>query len=255
MCTIMTLTKKQARDKAIQAMIRQDFMGNPHGTVLLLDNKLMLTSLTIEPIISMINTVSFDRCWIHQRYASTMTMGLSGCHNFYSKDRHKVVMHNGVISNHNELPVDSQRIVDILDAIGDIEQTAQVIIDTEYFANFFIIDLDKGTYTVARCTSGTLHTDGKGNYSSHAVGEITIPVAVNSFDTFDYLPKRMIRKFSRFNMEYLHNSTGYSDTDTGLNSWNEYDDLDNYWNKGKHKGLTLAKQCDNYCNKAKVIMK
>jgi hypothetical protein len=46
----------------------------------------------------------------------------------------------------------------------------------EYFANVFLIRPDSGAYGVVRMGGGLLHTDGEGNYSTHRVADILMPV-------------------------------------------------------------------------------
>lgn len=221
MCTIMTMPRKQAITKESLAQILADYNHNPHGSVLLLDNSLMLTALEPEVIIDMLQSQTYTRMWLHQRYASTETRGLSGCHNFITKDRKYAIMHNGCIDNPNFLPVDSQQICELYDVTKDISITANVMVQNESFANIFYIKIaekrpsysafksyyndledyaddlpvwDKHIlvprnvkpreilYTVSRSQSGTLYTDGNGNYSSSPIKALGIsePVKPNT---------------------------------------------------------------------------
>lgn len=186
MCTIMTIDRDfyLANRTEVVARIREDWRNNPHGASLLLIGEMakdtsLIRSMSIDDILLLVElrflNSTASRIFLHLRFATTGFIGLNGCHGFAANNY--TVMHNGVLkrkeaSYHN---VDSELIAqDIV-----IESKAYAIAQLqkhETYANVFIIDNDTGKYDVIRQSTGSLYTDGKGNYSSNPCGTLYLPV-------------------------------------------------------------------------------
>ena len=113
--------------------------------------------------------VNEGRMFLHLRYATTKAIGLNQCHGFFDDHNSNYIMHNGVIKNPKNLPVDSLRLADFLNA----DDAFDTLIDEgESYANVFWVNLLDRSYSVFRLQTGRLYTDGKGNYSTAPFSEI-----------------------------------------------------------------------------------
>ncbi len=186
MCTLLTIGADQwNRDMEIH--VQMDAISNPHGfALLLLDSKGMRTilrSMEIEPILSLLRNMPWERMFLHSRWATQGSIGLDNTHGWHADG--VFYMHNGCLSSPDahKYPVDSQAIGEWIES-GGVPQAVQML-RRETFANVFMVDLEVGDYTVYRSTSGSLFTDGLGNYSTNPVGDIS--KAVGSGPYYWYL--------------------------------------------------------------------
>lgn len=176
MCTILsfdynTFTSNQ---DAIIKRIREDFVRNSHGNSLILASSdpkksLVLQTLDLDTVITVLTTVPFLRFWLHLRHSTTATQGLAGCHAF-TPNNGWYVMHNGILreGQSNKLPVDSQAISELL-RYTDTRTVTEHLLKNETYANVFMIQPEKGKWTVCRSKQGTLFWDGIENFSSNPI--------------------------------------------------------------------------------------
>lgn len=176
MCTILsfdynTFTSNQ---DTILKRIREDFVRNSHGNSLILasaDPKkaLVLQTLDLDAVISVLTAIPFTRFWLHLRHSTTSTQGLAGCHAF-TPNNGWYVMHNGILreGQSNKLPVDSMAISELL-RYTDVRTVTTHLLQNETYANVFMIQPEKGKWTVCRSKQGTLFWDGVDNFSSNPI--------------------------------------------------------------------------------------
>lgn len=187
MCTLYTFNNDLWTNDRIQLenRIRQDWRHNSDGASILGGNDIdpcntFLQTFSLETTIAMINSMFSDgseRVWIHLRSATTTFVNLNGIHGFIA-DSYRV-FHNGVLSRADSYKynVDSELIAEDIKTYG--LQTALNNLSEDSFANVMIVDVNNGNYHINRTTSGSLHTDGNGNYSTYAVGSISVSVVSN----------------------------------------------------------------------------
>jgi hypothetical protein len=91
-------------------------------------------------------------------------------------------MHNGVLraAEAQRCDVDSQAIGLWLRQGG--MDFALKKLRGETFANVFLVDLNSNFFLVHRSVTGTLYTDGRGNYSTNPVGDVALTVQPWSWD-------------------------------------------------------------------------
>ncbi len=183
MCTILTVNRNlwTMHQTAIHAQILRDALLNADGwSLICLDAEtprldMSVASMDIAVISQMIKQFfrscgPFGRIFLHSRFATTNAVSLAHTHGF-TDSRGTMIMHNGVISNVRRLDVDSFNLVDLrLDHATDLLD--DLLDYKEWFANVFLIRPESSSYGVVRMLHGSLHTDGIGNYSTHAVASI-----------------------------------------------------------------------------------
>lgn len=190
MCTLMTLSKEffDANRSAVNQRIRSDQFHNDDGSALILvDDKhvvlMNLASMDITPILMILNSRPWARMFLHQRMATGGSPIVGNCHGWATRDDGAVhVMHNGILHTPDSVgcAVDSQAILTWLeqlkwkDALGKIED--------EWYANVFLIINGRG-HTIIRSETGSLVTDGLGNFSTNYVTGLHHEVPVGAFGT------------------------------------------------------------------------
>lgn len=193
MCTILTVdcnTFSKSKDEFVD-LVYQDYASNPDGSALLLYSEIFgftsLRTMDIESIINVLALTQWDRFWLHQRFATQGEASIDNVHGWSAKGIH--FMHNGCLYSKRAkfLPVDSMLIGHWLKDGG--ANGALFKLEREYFANVFLIDTKELEYYVSRSFGGSLFTDGSGNYSTHKVSAIDVPVnyasqSLHSFDGF-----------------------------------------------------------------------
>jgi hypothetical protein len=185
MCTIMTIDRPtfEANYKEFINRILIDEASNPHGIAIMMYSfKYGLTKLESNKFQASFLGGVWDRVWVHCRYGTTDTTGIDGCHNFPSGDGW-YIQHNGVVRCGNGLPVDSMAIAQLTKLLGPQDALETLKRTGESFANTFIVN-EYGEYYVGRASSGTLFTDGKGNFSSKQVCDLNSPVPNDSIFEF-----------------------------------------------------------------------
>lgn len=177
MCTIITVDGLFSKDELIKRL-SSDSMYNRDGYSALFVNsdvgEILIRTMDVDPIISMIKIYDYERVFIHTRLATQGAPALQNTHGFNSEG--VFVFHNGSISSSESehFTVDSQAIAHWLH-YGGIS-SALLHLDTEHFSNVFLVDVINREYFINRSLGGSLFTDGKGNYSTNIVAEISIPV-------------------------------------------------------------------------------
>ena len=184
MCTILTMpfALYDANKEAVKSRIRQDFARNSHGNALILGHKnkkktVFFQSLDLEATIAMLDAFPWERMFLHLRYSTTTTQGLSGCHGFQTHTGW-FVMHNGVLRGEDcdRLPVDSMAIAECL-KYQPPDSVVSWLVGHESFANVFLIKPEAGEFYVSRSSAGTLHWNEDATcWSSNAIpGVCEIP--------------------------------------------------------------------------------
>lgn len=183
MCTILTFTSAIWNDNYADLIDRlyDDEMFNGDGIAMLFDNQTFIQTMDLNCAVDILTSTSWDRVWIHFRSATSPEVGINYNHGFYTKDRQYLVMHNGYIPEGVHLPVDSMWICDLIDTLG-IDDAVEHLLCKQSFCNTFIVEVDSGNYWTVRCQSGSLYTDGHGNYSTKKVGPICQEQPVRSFE-------------------------------------------------------------------------
>ncbi len=194
MCTILSFTKQFYNDnkEAVHSRIRLDAHNNDNGCALFTigrdeESPMLLRSMSVSPIIKALEIQmdnGAERAWLHMRYATTDYVGINGCHGFAAQDH--IVMHNGCMSRAEsyQYNVDSELIaVDV--ALHGVDQAiANICTHKDNFVNAFMINTLTGQFTVLRMHSGSLYSDGFGNYSTVAFGDFNQPVPVETRTDF-----------------------------------------------------------------------
>ena len=220
MCTIITIDQTfwNNNEKAVISRVRADAVNNSEGWCLLgidiknPENDIKINTMKVNFIPKMIeeffhHSSSEGRIFLHARAATTSNVGIAYTHGF--DDQHgRIIMHNGVIKNTGRLAVDSFNLAVEYD-ISDAETLLNCLKDyNETFANIFVIEPSTGFYSVVRMSVGSLHSDGKGNFSTNVIGAISTPVPLNSGedffieeDTLDTWDKSWIDSVSNYDEE------------------------------------------------------
>ena len=191
MCTIITADSSVEKQQVIERML-SDSLRNDDGFALALyvnGSYTVLKTMDIETIINMVLISDYDRLWFHSRFATRGLVTVAHTHGFRSKHGH-IVMHNGTIRRQRsgelllpqyEPEVDSVTIADWLNEGNETRYMAEIntldSLQAEPYSNVFLINTIDGYYHVHRNTHGTLYTDGNGNYSTNAFGDIIQPVS------------------------------------------------------------------------------
>lgn len=191
MCTILTFDGKffDENREELLGQLEHDFMFNRHGSTMIGvdpvggDSELLSKNSSLaKEVTDFLDRVPMGRVFLHYRYATTARVGLAHNHVIPSFDG-QFYLHNGVISNKFRYTVDSFNLVHLS------RRSEELLLDLteqgETFANVFIVDPEEG-YGVVRLKTGTLFTDGQGNYSTHCIGSICLPVPEFSASEHDY---------------------------------------------------------------------
>lgn len=208
MCTIHTYSAKFYRknQKDINIQIIRDAITNEDGlSMVFLDGHNAVTNtvyrtmsaenLTVVLSMLMADATKYARVFIHLRAATTTHVGVGFTHAF--DDMQGIFyMHNGVITNTGNMAVDSFNMANWADTRGS-GMLVNLLGRKEHFANVFRIDTVGYKWSMTRMSSGTLHTDGHGNYSSRAFGPITEAVEHHSTQsyTLSFLPKPLYNNY------------------------------------------------------------
>lgn len=220
MCTIMTISRDLylAHRDALRAQIERDALGNGDGYALLAlgteeGDTTLLRSLSVTPILAVLDDLMTsgraDRAWLHCRAATTGFTGVNGCHGFASGDW--TVFHNGILQRREAgiYDVDSELIAADITLSG-VEAAVSNLKRHENFANCFLVDNTTGVYYVVRRRSGTLFTDSHGNYSTHAVGPISISVLPGTtvYHSAEIVQQRRVSPWDSYDWLYSATTPG-----------------------------------------------
>jgi len=195
MCTLLTIDRQTFTTHPAETIwrIKADAALNRDGLAVVAltansDEVTKFQTLDLNTVIQFIeNNQSWTRIFLHTRAATTKFNGIFGCHNFTSVGKgvnkapsNWIVQHNGILTDpeSDKYLVDSMYIAEHIHHFG-VKETADYLIEKEFYANVFMIDPESGAYHVVRCIQGTLYTDNAGNYSSKPFGPIKSPVAHN----------------------------------------------------------------------------
>lgn len=193
MCTIMTFTKDMLNDK-IYSRIIDDMKWNSDGFALILTDKYgelitCLRTMNEDAIISTLTAVDFRRAFLHCRMATQGAPKLENVHGWYGGGFY--VMHNGILSDPEakRYAVDSQMIMQKLKNSG-MGRTLKWL-RTQAYQNCLLLDSKTNSYYVTRSTSGSLYTDGIGNFSTNRVGDIDKEVVRDTYQQYQF--ERVVR--------------------------------------------------------------
>ncbi len=197
MCTIYTFGKEFYNEHkvAIVEQIESDSSFNGHGYSMLAigtdeGTTELVRTMNVTSLLASLDRLlgsdgSAERAWIHLRYSTTDFQGLNGCHGFAAGDY--TVFHNGILSRRGSASfnVDSELIAYDIEASG-IEGAIAAIAESESYVNAMLVNNQTGTYSIIRMKSGSLHTDGQGNYSTSPIDNTPICHAVPTNTRTDY---------------------------------------------------------------------
>ncbi len=213
MCTIMTVSSSyfSTNADAVIERIRVDARGNGDGWSLIAyrygdasSTSIRATDLgTVLAMVPWLLTDNYDRIWLHARYSTGSYIGLNYTHGFTAG--HHSVMHNGILRADAaaRYEVDSQLIPDLITTLG-ILPAARHLVATEHYANCLIVDTSDGSYVVTRTATGSLHTDGEGNYSSGQMPGIdkVVPVGIITHEA-PLVPLKVPENYEEF-LEWIY---------------------------------------------------
>lgn len=198
MCTLLTVSKEfwTEHSSKVSARMTQDSISNSDGiSVLILSSRpdedvsfSGMDAMGLLPLVqaAMDSAAPGSRLFVHQRMATTEYVGIAFNHGF-TDFRGTVLMHNGIVSNPKNFCVDSYN---LLTLPADPEESVLKLIDEkETYANVFRIHTHDDKWDVLRLSTGSLYTDGFGNYSTNACGPIDVAVERYSAQTY-FLPGR-----------------------------------------------------------------
>lgn len=192
MCTILTidrLTFDDNKEEIIQH-IRKDAISNPDGFSLVTSGvydhyATVVRSMSLEPVLAtLLNDQLWSRMWLHCRYATTLKVNLQTTHGFEAGTNY--IMHNGILTTGpaRQLDVDSRMLANIV-AAANPQAAIDYILSNETYANVFIIDPEKGEWSVTRVKGGSLYTDNYGNYSTNSLLDLNKPVTPGYTQSYD----------------------------------------------------------------------
>lgn len=236
MCTILTIDRAfyAAHRDDVRARIQADSETNSDGASLLTigseyKDGVLVRALSIGIVLGVLDAElgpdgSAERAWVHLRFATTGYKGLNGCHGFAAGDW--TVFHNGSLSRPgaHRFDVDSELIASDIAANG-IEAAIRGL-DFDSFANVFLVNNRTGAFHVVRRTSGQLHTDGNGNFSTHPVAGIATAVPHATAATFAAIvipPVRVARDTRWSPLDATR--WDYSASERAI-AWDRWDDRD-----------------------------
>jgi len=216
MCTIITANSDINRT-ALVARIMSDSLSNSDGYSMLMVLKtgkpLNITSLDVEAITNLIELMDYERVFIHTRFATHGVSALQNCHGWNAGGTY--IFHNGSIRSKiaDKFEVDSMAIKYWIENYG-LNETLDKL-SSEPFANVFLVDLDEKSYVVHRSSTGSLYTDGRGNYSTSQFDTVNLPVEPDTFEVHDLACE---------NSNDLRGTGGYTD-------WTSQYDTQEKWDK------------------------
>jgi hypothetical protein len=198
MCTIITLDKKkylEIGELTVQKHILSDSIFNNDGASLVFidpdrpETDTIFRTMNVRLLIAVLSecmesAADNARAFIHLRASTTASLGVTYTHAF-DNGSGVIYMHNGVIKNPKGYAVDSFRLQELTDnsAAGMLKFLQAT---KETFANIFLINTEEASYSVVRMQTGSLFTDGKGNFSTNImVGFVGMPVSL--YQAKDYL--------------------------------------------------------------------
>jgi len=186
MCTILTVSS-EFFSRALEQRILMDGENNSDGFSLLLVSDdgahTIIRTMDVQTALMVLRSADWSRMLLHSRYATQGSVGLVNTHGWEATG--VFYFHNGCLSapEAQSLPVDSQAIGVWLAQAG-VDYALQRLA-TETFANVFLVDVTTGLYTVSRSLSGSLYSDGHGNFSTQPFGTVCEPVSVG-FQKFEF---------------------------------------------------------------------
>lgn len=204
MCTILTFDRwlYSKSKEALLERINKDANSNDDGWAVVFlgsssNQTIMMQSLELSSVLAAIDTVPWDRVFLHSRLSTTSTDGIFGCHNFTTvgnglesnvSNGYWIVQHNGILKAPitRDYLVDSMYIAEVIRENG-LEAGISYMRDIEDYANVFLINPITGKYVVVRSQTNTLYTDNFGNYSTNMVAAITQPVPHRSSHKHDHI--------------------------------------------------------------------
>lgn len=191
MCTIYTFTPS-LRDEALLAA-RHDRRFNGDGaSLIVVDGARVVLSIAgvwdtmVLNILRALPEKRWTRAFLHLRAATGGEVTTANCHGWGDRATGtKYVQHNGWINRRTDTAVDSQSIVEWIELGGTAE--ALSLLRDEAFANVFLIDEGTGVYYVHRSLTGSLYTDGNGNFGTTPFGSVQDAVGVCTISEYDLL--------------------------------------------------------------------
>lgn len=193
MCTLLTLSRERWDESPTlwAQRVMDDVRTNSDGVSVLLarDDGMYsnLRTMDVDVAIAVLAVTDWERCWVHTRFGTGGAAVLEHTHGFCAGG--VWYMHNGCLRQAPapSLPVDSM-------AIGKWLQDGTVYdkLANEHFANVFLVAPHSGRWTVVRQRSGSLYTDGLGNYATVATGDVSQPVPTESKFSYE-CPKHTLR--------------------------------------------------------------
>jgi hypothetical protein len=197
MCTIFTCDNKTFyKNKQTMTEFRnriwKDAQTNDDGQslVMIYDGAVTAQLRSMDPqlIIDLIDMAEWDRIFVHSRLATQGEVALHNTHGWFAQGVY--YMHNGFISaaEANLYEVDSQAIGHWLRRGGVTNALGQL--RKENYANVLMIDPSEWSYYMSRSRSGSLYTDGEGNFSTNAIGVISDKVKDCTQEIFELPPLR-----------------------------------------------------------------
>jgi hypothetical protein len=219
MCTILTLDRDTflADRREVTSRILRDAQNNSDGLSLIAVDPFAPTTnfsmncMAVGHVLNLIDmffssSSEYSRIWLHLRAATTDFVGIPFNHGF-TDSRGTMIQHNGVVYNYRDLGVDS---FNLSDYRTDCAHKFRDDLDTalERFANVFLIRPEKSTYGVVHMVVGSLHTDGQGNYSTHPVADIALPV-----------DERYAREYSLIPRAATADTSVYGDWEDTISAW------------------------------------
>lgn len=238
MCTIMSIDRSTFDDNKEEIIrhIRKDAVSNPDGFSLVTSGSYdyhatVVRSMSLEPVLAtLLNDPLWSRMWLHCRYATTTKINLQTTHGFEAGTNY--IMHNGVLTTGQarKLDVDSRMLANIV-AAASPQAAIDYILLNETYANVFIIDPEKGEWSVTRVKGGSLYTDNYGNYSTNPFLNVNILVTPEYTQTYDEEVKTSVPSYytyGRYNSSYKSyagapvKSVGVSESAVNLSGWDNF---------------------------------
>lgn len=178
MCSIITIKQGSLKLERLEKYLSKESFSNDDGMSLLVQDKkgkmTALRTFNLDLIMAVLKGMEWSRMWMHMRAATQGEVNIRNTHGWMTTDG-TAIMHNGILWDKDayKFNVDSELIVDWVEQLGI--DFALEMLKEESYANVFLIK-NLGDYYVSRTKSGTLFTDGNGNFSTNQVGQINKPV-------------------------------------------------------------------------------
>jgi hypothetical protein len=165
------------------------------------ENDIKFSAMRVNQIGTVIDTFfacssNESRIFLHARAATTRSVGIAYNHGF-DNGIGTMIMHNGIIENSRRLSVDSFNLIDFSDEPEEMLEQLQA--NGETFANIFLINQELGGYGIVRLKTGTLYTDGKGNYSTNKLCDIDQPVLEYSWEQHEFSQRYSQKEYMTWN--------------------------------------------------------